>query len=77
MRKCVSLFLFFETALRKADLDNDGCLGYQDFQRTLHSKLGIELNGYEMEQVAKHFDATSAGQIDYYQMAKALEASGK
>jgi len=39
--------------------------------------LGIELNGYEMEQVAKHFDATSAGQIDYYQMAKALEASGK
>ena len=66
-----------KAALRRADLDRDGCIGYQDFQRTLHSKLGINLSPHEMEQVSKHFDATGAGQIDYYQMSKALEASGE
>ena len=66
-----------KAALRNADLDRDGALGYADFKHTLSTKLGIDLSPYEMEQVSQHFDAGGAGQIDYYQMVKALEASGE
>jgi Ca2+-binding EF-hand superfamily protein len=66
-----------KAALRNADRDRDGCIGYQDFKQTLYSKLNIELTPYEMEQVSRNFDAHGAGQIDYYQMVKALEASGE
>jgi Ca2+-binding EF-hand superfamily protein len=66
-----------KAALRSADLDRDGCIGYRDFQHALNSKMGIQLSDREMMQVSQHFDAGGAGQIDYFQMVKSLERSGE
>jgi Ca2+-binding EF-hand superfamily protein len=61
-----------KAALRQADVDRDGCLGYEDFVRTLKTSLGVVLSRDEMNELTKHFDAAGTGQIDYYALVDVL-----
>ena len=61
-----------KAALGQADIDRDGSLSYDDFVRTLKTRLGIVISGEEMKELTRNFDASGTGQIDYYMLTDVL-----